>query len=58
MCGKHGALFELGNGRCSSGPCKNEHLEPVRLEVIDGDICVLGLKLLEDDEDEDEDAEL
>jgi nitrite reductase/ring-hydroxylating ferredoxin subunit len=53
MCGKHGALFELGTGRCSSGPCKNELLESVRLEIIDGDICVLGLTLIEDDEDED-----
>jgi nitrite reductase/ring-hydroxylating ferredoxin subunit len=49
MCGKHGSLFEIGTGRCSSGPCKGEHLEKVRLEVIDGDICVLGLKLIADE---------
>jgi nitrite reductase/ring-hydroxylating ferredoxin subunit len=56
ICGKHGALFELGTGRCSSGPCKGEHLEAVNVQVIDGDICVLGLNLVEDDEDEDEDT--
>ena len=54
MCGKHGALFELGTGRCSSGPCKNESLTPVRLEVIDGDICILGVVLAEEEDDEDD----
>ena len=51
MCGKHGALFELGTGRCSDGPCKGESLTPVAVEVIDGDICVTGVTLVEDDED-------
>ncbi len=54
MCGKHGALFELGAGRCSSGPCKNEHLRPVQLQVIDGDICVTGVTLVEDEDGTDE----
>ncbi|MCI4677106.1 Rieske 2Fe-2S domain-containing protein [Rhodoblastus acidophilus] len=55
MCGKHGALFELGTGRCSAGPCKNDHLKPVELQVIDGDICITGVSLAEEeDEDEDE----
>ena len=54
MCGKHGALFELGTGRCSSGPCRNEHLTPVQLEVIDGDICILGVTLAEDEDEDDE----
>ena len=56
MCGKHGALFELGTGRCSDGPCKGDSLTSVALEVIDGDICVTGVTLVEDDEDEDEDC--
>ena len=51
MCGKHGALFELGTGRCTEGPCKGESLTPVALEVIDGDICVTGVTLFEDDEE-------
>ncbi len=49
MCGKHGALFELGTGRCSTGPCKGDGLTPVALEVIDGDICIKGVTLVEDD---------
>jgi nitrite reductase/ring-hydroxylating ferredoxin subunit len=56
MCGKHGALFELGTGRCSSGPCKNESLTPVRLEVIDGDICLLGVTLAEAEDDDESDV--
>lgn len=58
MCGKHGALFELGTGRCSDGPCKGEGLTPVALEVIDGDICIKGVRLVEDDEDCDEASQL
>ncbi len=54
MCGKHGALFELGTGRCSDGPCKGDGLTPIALEVIDGDICVTGVTLVEDDEGCDE----
>jgi nitrite reductase/ring-hydroxylating ferredoxin subunit len=53
MCGKHGALFEIGDGTCVDGPCKGAALERVALSVIDGDICVVGVKLAEDDEEED-----
>lgn len=56
MCGKHGALFELGSGRCSSGPCKGDNLRPVDLEVIDGDICIKGVTLVEDEDEDDEDG--
>ena len=48
MCGKHGALFELGTGLCVEGPCKGRGLEPVALTVLDGDICVTGVMLAED----------
>jgi nitrite reductase/ring-hydroxylating ferredoxin subunit len=54
MCGKHGALFELGTGMCIEGPCKGRGLVPVPLAIIDNDICVVGVKLAED---VDEDAE-
>ncbi|WP_298427489.1 Rieske 2Fe-2S domain-containing protein [Rhodoblastus sp.] len=57
LCGKHGALFELGSGRCSAGPCKNENLKPVQLEVIDGDICITGVTLAEEDESDEDDVE-
>lgn len=58
MCGKHGALFDLGTGMCVDGPCKGRGLQPVALSVLDGDICVTGVTLVEEDEilpDEDED---
>jgi len=48
MCGKHGALFEIGTGRCVDGPCSGERLEPVAVSVIEGDICVSGVDLVED----------
>jgi len=54
LCGKHGALFEIGTGHCVDGPCKGEALTPVALTVIDDDICVTGVNLVEDDEDEEE----
>lgn len=50
MCGKHGALFEIGSGRCVEGPCAGESLEPVAVCVLDDDICVLGVRLAEEDE--------
>ncbi len=50
MCGKHGALFDLGTGMCVEGPCKGRSLQPVALSVLDGDICVTGVTLVEDAE--------
>lgn len=50
ICGKHGALFELGTGICVDGPCKGQGLTPVALSVIDDDICVTGVTLVEDDD--------
>jgi nitrite reductase/ring-hydroxylating ferredoxin subunit len=50
MCGKHGALFELGTGMCVDGPCKGRALQPLALSIIDGDICVTGVTLAEDEE--------
>jgi nitrite reductase/ring-hydroxylating ferredoxin subunit len=49
MCGKHGALFDIGTGHCVDGPCKGQGLESVAVEVIDGDVCVSGVELIEDD---------
>ncbi|POF33848.1 Rieske (2Fe-2S) protein [Roseibium marinum] len=45
MCGKHGALFDIGTGDCIDGPCKGEGLQPIDVRVIEGDICVLGVEL-------------
>ncbi|MFG1416312.1 Rieske 2Fe-2S domain-containing protein [Xanthobacter sp. V0B-10] len=54
MCGKHGALFEIGTGACVEGPCKGEGLTPVPLAVLDNDICVVGVPLAEDEDDDEE----
>jgi nitrite reductase/ring-hydroxylating ferredoxin subunit len=56
MCGKHGALFELGTGNCVEGPCKGRSLTPVALAVLDEDICVVGVRLVEDEVAGDEEA--
>ncbi len=49
VCGKHGSVFELATGKCIEGPCDGKGLEPVSLAVIDGDICVTGVTLAEDE---------
>jgi len=54
MCGKHGSTFEIGTGNCMDGPCLGDSLTPVAVTVIDNDICIVGVTLAED---EDEDAE-
>jgi nitrite reductase/ring-hydroxylating ferredoxin subunit len=51
QCCKHGALFDLGTGECVDGPCVGACLTPVELIVDeDGDICVVGVALEEDDD--------
>lgn len=48
-CGQHGALFDIDSGHCVDGPCVGKSLEPVAIAVIDHEVCVVGVKLLEDD---------
>ncbi len=48
-CGLHGAKFEIDTGLCVDGPCAAQNLEPIAIAVIDGDICLCGVKLAEDD---------
>ncbi|MCC8935753.1 Rieske 2Fe-2S domain-containing protein [Bradyrhizobium sp. Arg62] len=48
-CGRHGARFEIDTGVCIDGPCDGQVLEPVALAVIEGDLCLCGVKLLEDE---------
>ncbi len=48
-CGRHGSHFEIETGLCIAGPCKGAGLEPVALAVIDGDVCLCGIPLVEDD---------
>jgi nitrite reductase/ring-hydroxylating ferredoxin subunit len=54
MCGKHGSTFEIGTGACVDGPCLGEGLTPVALRVIDDEICILGVTLAEQPEDDEE----
>lgn len=50
QCGKHGALFDLGTGECVQGPCAGAGLTPIEAVVDDGEICLAGVELEEDDE--------
>ena len=50
LCGKHGALFAPDTGECVEGPCLGDRLEKVRLAVLDGDVCVVGVDLVDEDE--------
>jgi nitrite reductase/ring-hydroxylating ferredoxin subunit len=60
-CGRHGAKFEIESGKCVSGDCEGGQLEIVPLLVIDGDVCLHGVNLVEDDrpryfDDDDDDT--
>ena len=48
-CGRHGAKFEIESGNCVSGVCEGSRLEQVSLAVLDGDVCLHGVNLLEED---------
>lgn len=48
-CGRHGAQFEIDTGACVDGPCSGKSLEPIALAVVDGDVCLCGVALVEDD---------
>ncbi|RAI00739.1 (2Fe-2S)-binding protein [Acuticoccus sediminis] len=45
ICGKHGSTFALADGACASGPATGSALERVKVEVIDGDVVVGGVRL-------------
>ncbi|MFB9267578.1 Rieske (2Fe-2S) protein [Bradyrhizobium erythrophlei] len=47
-CSRHGATFEIDSGLCIDGPCNGNTLEPVALAVIEDDVCLCGVKLVED----------
>jgi len=48
-CGRHGANFQIDTGLCVAGPCKGKSLVPIALAVIDGEVCLCGVALVEDD---------
>jgi nitrite reductase/ring-hydroxylating ferredoxin subunit len=49
-CGRHGAEFEINTGVCVEGACQGKSLEPLALTVIDGEVCLCGIALVEDDD--------
>lgn len=49
VCGRHGAQFDLDTGHCFSGPCQGKALKPVELVIDDGDVCLIGIELAEED---------
>ncbi|WP_454631801.1 Rieske (2Fe-2S) protein [Bradyrhizobium cenepequi] len=48
-CGRHGAIFEIDTGLCIEGPCKARSLQPIALAIVDGEVCLCGERLVEDD---------
>jgi nitrite reductase/ring-hydroxylating ferredoxin subunit len=48
MCGKHGAQFDIKSGACMEGACQGQGLAPLQLITVDGDICVSGVRLVEE----------
>jgi nitrite reductase/ring-hydroxylating ferredoxin subunit len=49
QCGRHGAKFEIDTGHCVEGPCEGVALESVALAVVQGDVCICGVELIEED---------
>jgi nitrite reductase/ring-hydroxylating ferredoxin subunit len=49
VCRHHGAQFDLDTGHCFSGPCQGKALTPIKVVVDDGDVCITGVELAEED---------
>ena len=49
QCGRHKAEFDIESGLCVKGPCKDKAIEPVALVVMDGDLCLCGVELAEEE---------
>lgn len=63
-CGRHGATFTIETGQCLSGACEGARLEKLAVEALDGDLCISGVALVEEeaplrhDDDMDETMEI
>lgn len=58
-CGHHHAQFDLDTGECFIGPCQGKSLTPVTIVIDDGDVCLTGVELADEDGlDLDEDSEV
>ena len=49
ICGNHHAQFDPDTGLCFIGPCQGQHLTPITLVIDDGDVCLTGVQLAEED---------
>ncbi|MCW2316113.1 nitrite reductase/ring-hydroxylating ferredoxin subunit [Rhodoblastus acidophilus] len=54
-CGRHGSRFDLESGTCVSGPCEGAQLEKIGVAVVTGDVCIHGVKLVEEPRNWDDD---
>ena len=43
MCSNHGALFRIDDGFCVSGPCAEQALTLVPVDIIEGSVFLLPL---------------
>ena len=41
VCAMHGARFQPHDGLCVAGPCRGQSLEPLAVEVVDGQIRIV-----------------
>ena len=41
QCAVHGARFNVDDGLCVWGPCVNQSLKPVKIEVQDGKVVLI-----------------
>ncbi|ESS73526.1 rieske (2Fe-2S) iron-sulfur domain-containing protein [Methyloglobulus morosus KoM1] len=48
-CGKHHAQFDPDTGHCFIGPCQGKQLTPVTVVIDEGDVCITGVELAEED---------
>ena len=48
-CGHHQSQLDLDTGQCLIGPCQGKALTPIKLLIDDGDICLSGIDLAEED---------
>ena len=49
QCGRHGAKFRIDDGQCVSGACEGATLESIAVKLLDGEVCLFGVDLVEDD---------
>jgi len=42
VCKTHGAMYHPESGVCFSGPCRGASLEPVPVEIVDGEVVLCG----------------